>query len=576
MQFAIGVGLQEAESRRRASWHLIYLRNRQTQSNTAVDQTRPQAYGFGIDQHMGPAVRQAAERHAVSVLQSFFQSRRFLSGLQPAAQSITVYDVKIEAPLLFRGKGPWTVAITETALHALRKHQKSPLILEACVKTLERMEAGLWDQSICTSLNSQSTIPLFEAAPMQDSDVRILWQVEIGYCPIADSMRQVIRVWTVLDSKDDVENVLPKLVEMNGQLPESHIALSSRRNYPDEAEPRLCMPCADSLSEEDGVSECRFSAKEAEGMSYAAAFVKVFPMSELMVSDLLAGSNVPVLHGVSMSEARIINTRKSCIIKGRSGTGKTTCILFRMLAVLQATNACSDSRPVRQMFVTKSHFLCARVKRYFAQLNWSASDRTSEPCATATNETTDMDQELLLEDEDVPESLAGVHSHHFPLFCTFDQLFSMLEAALHREYRALPSPVFATQRISTLDKLHALQEVDFLRFDKVYWKEFDEVLRKRFESTLVWAEIQGLIKGSEEALSSCEGWLTKEQYEALNERRYPAFAHDRSRLYKLLSRSRKSVSSGMGQTECGNCCCFEKQCWTAVVMGLSILWMSFT
>eukprot|EP00961_Rhodomonas_salina_P193963 2618615-Rhodomonas_salina.1 len=68
-------------------------------------------------------------------------------------------------------------------------------------------------------------------------------------------------------------------------------------------------------------------------------------------------------------------------------------------------------------------------------------------------------------------------------------------------------------------------EVEFERFAGFYWKALDVEVKRRFEPTLVWAEVQGLIKGSEQALASGRRQLTREQYEELNQQRYPAFAH---------------------------------------------------
>ena len=185
--------------------------------------------------------------------------------------------------------------------------------------------------------------------------------------------------------------------------------------------------------------------------------------------------------------------------------------------------------------------------------------------------------------EDVPESFAEVEDRHFPLFLTFEKAKSMLERAYRNAARctlaaegeveepaedregwmeqgrtwatgaggrrmgllsvgdrsvwAQAAAETARTFATAADSSAACGEgraVDFDRFMTVYWRNMDETLRSRLEPQLVWAEVQSLIKGSEDACrADTAGCLSLSDYESLSERRYPAFSHSRERLYRL-------------------------------------------
>eukprot|EP00878_Enallax_costatus_P024883 GHUV01026577.1.p1 GENE.GHUV01026577.1~~GHUV01026577.1.p1 ORF type:complete len:385 (+),score=143.23 GHUV01026577.1:779-1933(+) len=80
-------------------------------------------------------------------------------------------------------------------------------------------------------------------------------------------------------------------------------------------------------------------------------------------------------------------------------------------------------------------------------------------------------------------------------------------------------------------------EVDFALFASRYWSRVDATLKKEFEASLVFAEIQGTIKGSEGSLASKRGWLSESQYLALSGRRCGNLTDEqRKRVYRIFLR----------------------------------------
>ena len=127
----------------------------------------------------------------------------------------------------------------------------------------------------------------------------------------------------------------------------------------------------------------------------------------------------------STHEQEIIEHPSSCYVIGRSGTGKTTTMLFKMLAIQRTWQQYPDMAPKPcQVFVTQSRVLASRVEEYFVKLMASLETATYSPEELRK----DVDQEIEYVDQDdnkqwrsdLPERFSGLSDEHFPLFITYD------------------------------------------------------------------------------------------------------------------------------------------------------------
>ncbi|KAG6874166.1 hypothetical protein C0995_005584 [Termitomyces sp. Mi166 len=210
---------------------------------------------------------------------------------------------------------------------------------------------------------------------------------------------------------------------------------------------------------------------------------------ELLRTDL----DVAFPFQVSPHEKAIIEHPQSCYVLGRSGTGKTTTMLFKMLWIERTFQMNSDdvSKP-RQIFVTKSRVLAGKVEEYFMKLLESLKVSSQSPenlqkFVLAKRNQVDDDNLIDLDDEDnwrsdLPRKYSELQDSHFPLFLTFDRV-------------GLP---FFT-----------------------------------YYPTLVFSEIIGIIKGSENTTASDRGHLDRKTYEELSERTQSTFATQRSTIYSI-------------------------------------------
>jgi hypothetical protein len=132
----------------------------------------------------------------------------------------------------------------------------------------------------------------------------------------------------------------------------------------------------------------------------------------------------------SAQEQEIIEHLSSCYVIGRSGTGKTTTMLFKMLGIQRTWQQYPDMGPKpRQVFITQSRILATKVEEYFAKLMWAL-----EASAYSPEELRMMDKEIEQEIDfvdqddndqwrsDLPERFSELLDEHFPLFITYDRV----------------------------------------------------------------------------------------------------------------------------------------------------------
>ena len=132
----------------------------------------------------------------------------------------------------------------------------------------------------------------------------------------------------------------------------------------------------------------------------------------------------------SAQEQEIIENMTSCYVIGRSGTGKTTTMLFKMLGIECAWKQSSNmwDKP-RQIFVTKSRVLATKVEEYFSQLMLSLKAGSYSPEELqAMGMNIGKEMEFIDLDDinqwrpDLPRKFSELTDENFPLFITYDQV----------------------------------------------------------------------------------------------------------------------------------------------------------
>lgn len=130
----------------------------------------------------------------------------------------------------------------------------------------------------------------------------------------------------------------------------------------------------------------------------------------------------------SAQEQEIIENTTSCYVIGRSGTGKTTTMLFKMVGIERTWKEFPDmwDKP-RQIFVTQSRVLATKVEEYFSKLMLSVDAASYTPVELGKmSKAIEKEMEYVdLNDveqwrSDLPTKFSELTDDHFPLFITYE------------------------------------------------------------------------------------------------------------------------------------------------------------
>ena len=210
-----------------------------------------------------------------------------------------------------------------------------------------------------------------------------------------------------------------------------------------------------------------------------------------------------------------IPTAEPVIVLGRSGTGKTTCCLYRMVqeflnyyehVVQSLKEETKPALPLHQIFVTKNKHLCKRFGNQFLKLV------TNHPITTGPGLSTAKQND-------------ATHPQ-YPLFLTLEEFFSWMESSLRKvlevkDEKCSPS-FFDSHLVLSGTKVTASY------FSSIIWKDLKIQGKHEFDPQLVWMEIKSFIKGYK-----ATGELLRGEYVGLSPRIAPNFENVRNELYDI-------------------------------------------
>jgi len=282
---------------------------------------------------------------------------------------------------------------------------------------------------------------------------------------------------------------------------------------------------------------------------------KFIPVSKILLHSIYLHLDLDHVFQVESKEREIIDHDSACYVLGRSGTGKTTTMAFKMLAVewswrltgASLSTAGPTGKP-RQLFVTQSQTLADKVKDYYMKLFRSKEASNMTPSelkqyaifenAKARKRREEEEKAALVHPEDLddhaarlPKKFSLLRDEDFPLFIVYEDLCGLIEAEfLSAEVDS--SSHSNTKRSDGLGSIdYAKQQnftlVSFEKFLESYWDHFPQGYTRGLDPSSVFAEFMGVIKGSEQSLNFPEGFLDRETYLGSSNRSRMRF-HDRS------------------------------------------------
>ncbi|KAG8744351.1 hypothetical protein FRC10_010331 [Ceratobasidium sp. 414] len=156
---------------------------------------------------------------------------------------------------------------------------------------------------------------------------------------------------------------------------------------------------------------------------------------------------------------------------------------------------------LRQLFVTRSRVLAKHVESGFRRLVDSANMGSEAPEEPIQN-LLEYDNEVDLRN-DLPSRFSLLEESHFPLFISFDKLCSLIEEDIREDERQQGRRVRSTSQPTI---------IGYKEFKEIYWPLLNRSNRLGLNSSLVYSEILGVIKGYSEVMGCTDGFLSQEQY----------------------------------------------------------------
>ncbi|KAF5377111.1 hypothetical protein D9757_008780 [Collybiopsis confluens] len=446
-----------------------------------------------------------------------------------------------------QGFGEWSILISQKADAELRsRHRKDKHLFDIIVKKIKELSNGHFSPDNQKRLSGPgSEVPVFEAK--MTADLRLIYQIDIV---TSDDERdkQAIKVFGIythaqMDSRM-WESICHQLSRKGRSYHERCAVRKPAQNADGQTFVPALFPPLPEVQEEEGSYNW---LSERDDPVYSRFLMdKYVVFSQPLLNTMMADLDATFPHLVSAKEKQIIEHPDSCYVIGRSGTGKTTALLFKMLLVERTHQLTEGDAPKpRQIFVTQSRILAKKVEQYYQTLGRSLTAasqivaRLSESPSTVEHAVPDTDIHRAHADDrldwnaTLPSKFSELNDAHFPLFTTFNALCSLLEA----DIAAAESPMRKSSEQSTNVDLSERGSLvmTYDDFYRDYWPHFPQALTSKLDPTLVFSELIGVIKGSEETLQGPTSYLERSVYHNLSTRSHSTFANSRADLYDLFN-----------------------------------------
>ncbi|KAJ3777202.1 hypothetical protein FB446DRAFT_718464 [Lentinula raphanica] len=443
------------------------------------------------------------------------------------------------------GFGEWPIYIGQNADADLRiKHRRDKTSFDIIVKKIKELSNGHFSADNQKRLSGpKCEVPIFEAK--MTADLRLIYQIDV-VANDDERERQAIKIFGIYTHAQMDNRMWESISRQLSRKGKEYRDRCSYRIKPENADDQTFIPALfPPLLEEEEAEPIHWLSDE-DVVHSRFLMDKYVVFSQPLLNTMLADLDATFPHLVSTKEKQIIEYPYSCYVIGRSGTGKTTTLLFKMLLVERTHQMTGGDAPKpRQMFVTQSRILAKKVEQYFATLSHSllaSSQSLLQLCevrasqrAAVLDDEADMIDVDDIEDwsGDLPSKFSDLRDEHFPLFTTFNGLCSMLEADIADVSYNCTKQSQLSNLVSTLDRGKYI--VTYEVFLRDYWPHFSQSLSGKLDPSLVYSELIGVIKGSEETLESVKHFLDRTTYLNLSMRNQSTFAENREDLYELFT-----------------------------------------
>lgn len=276
------------------------------------------------------------------------------------------------------GFGEWKVLIGTNATKKLREFRRNDgKKFRIVVKKIKELSNGQFSDDNQKRLDgSRSGVPIFEAKMQRD--LRLVYQVDCVPDHDGEIERQVIKIYEIC-THTQLNRIWDAMNHHLSGKGKEYIQRCTFRNPPVHPGDKVYLPAVFPPEVPDVVVKppsLVLGDQEMDQLHSLLVLDKYVTFSQALINGLVARKDVQHVFELTPHERKIVDCTTSCYVLGRSGTGKTTTMLFKMLGIQRAwqlQSAGSGMPRPRQIFVTKSPVLADKVEEYFVKLMDSLS-----------------------------------------------------------------------------------------------------------------------------------------------------------------------------------------------------------
>lgn len=341
----------------------------------------------------------------------------------------------------------------------------------------------------------------------------------------------MLKIWDVV-TPHDVVKISNRIAKSYNGKSQAYLDRCNKREFIESFLPITWTPDVTFIPTE---TKCLFPTLSSEmDIEQSCGNMKRYTLSSQIAQSLFDSneqSHLEYPHDTGPEEKFLIdNDKTSLIVSGRSGTGKTTTMLYRMHHKDIMSRTDGDEDPLPQMLLTKSALLAKAIKTSYSEMllatkNTTISASKSEVAAASTGH-----GDHNVEDRVIPFNKIDVKD--FPLIETFDTFLRMIDLTLS-------TPFFGKDRKVS---------VDLFVFESTFFPALgDTTNNKEFKvsPSSLYVEIMSVIKGSLKAIKTGgKRALDREGYVELGEGRNAVLGpKEREHYYDLYETYSKLLAS---------------------------------
>ncbi|KZT08927.1 uncharacterized protein LAESUDRAFT_811030 [Laetiporus sulphureus 93-53] len=432
------------------------------------------------------------------------------------------------------GFGPWRLLLSPRAEgHMRTAYNKVPTLFEIIVTKFRTLSNGYFTHDNHNRLSgTEEGVPIYEGRV--NGKLCYVYQIDCEPASVEDAMElqeeeQVLKIHGIFTHSKMKWHIWKRLsrqlARSSPEYVQRCVLLSDGAGKKDVIHPKKFNSISQHPVMEPPSVPVQPDLQEDFDLWQSVIFQKNYTdLSKCFLASILEDPQITPQFDPTDEQKEIMVHPSSCYILGRSGTGKTTVILFKMLWIERSWMEDSGiSVTPRQLFITRSRDLAVEVEKTFFRLyesKFAVDDPLDKLSVRAGNwrqqvsrfRLVDLDEEAK-EDGELPQRFTDLKEEHFPLFLSSDELWRMLEADL---------------QISSTKKL-----ISYDVFLNEYWRHFSVSLTRGLDPALVFNEIIGVIEGSEGTLHSRNAFLDEKTYTDISRRAARTFSDQRKTIYDI-------------------------------------------